>query len=355
MRFETKTSVYSTSGKFSKAENQLAQWLRWKNLDQEVAADPSLTADFEDVLDFALKDAFKVCGASPESHLFLQRILYSINRMKLFWYDDLDNYVNENSPYILSIRNRVESAWQSWEETDLNVESFVRTDVGAALRKRIAVDLSPQTGKADLYIRDEMGESGYCRLLEILSLNGLVEASQLSRMLGGVGNEVQSMLTRIFLEEYGGGRLSRKHSTFFTAMLETLNLDARPEAYLDVVPWEVLANINLSFTLCENKSNFLRYVGGLLYFETSAPAAFENIKQAGERLGLDYDAFGYWDLHIKEDERHGRWMLEDVALPLIEMYGDTAWQMVMGYEEQKRFNWRAGKSTVLAIKEAEDG
>ncbi|WP_229456445.1 hypothetical protein, partial [Nostoc sp. CHAB 5715] len=27
---------------------------------------------------------------------------------------------------------------------------------------------------------------------------------------------------------------------------------------------------------------------------------------------------GYWELHIREDERHGRWMLDDVALPLAE-------------------------------------
>lgn len=31
-------------------------------------------------------------------------------------------------------------------------------------------------------------------------------------------------------------------------------------------------------------------------------------------------ARGYWDLHIREDERHGRWMLNDVALPLAKSF-----------------------------------
>jgi hypothetical protein len=40
---------------------------------------------------------------------------------------------------------------------------------------------------------------------------------------------------------------------------------------------------------------------------------------AGKRCGLSETAAGYWALHIKEDERHGRQMLEEVALPLVDM------------------------------------
>lgn len=40
---------------------------------------------------------------------------------------------------------------------------------------------------------------------------------------------------------------------------------------------------------------------------------------AGRRNGLSDAAGGYWELHIKEDERHGRQMLEEVALPLVDM------------------------------------
>jgi hypothetical protein len=40
---------------------------------------------------------------------------------------------------------------------------------------------------------------------------------------------------------------------------------------------------------------------------------------AGKRCGLSETAAGYWVLHITEDERHGRQMLEEVALPLVDM------------------------------------
>ncbi len=353
MKIQTDVPVYSACPEYIEAENRFHQLLLMEGLDRELAANPKLGASLRDAVDFALNDAFEGTRKSSESQLFLHRVLYLINRMKLFWYDDLENYVNENSPYLFSLRNEIESAWQHWEVKNENLKALKSANVKEALRQRVKIDLDPEPSEEDLFIVNEMTEAGYRRLLEISSVAGLVEASQLSRMLGGVGNEVQSMLTRIFLEEYGGGRLSRKHSSYFTAMLEALDMDSRPEAYFDEVPWEVLANINLSFLLCENKQNFLRYVGGLLYFETSAPVAFGNFEQAAQRLNLNDEAFGYWKIHVAEDERHGRWMLDEVALPLIDRYGNLAWHLLWGYDEQKFFNGRAGKAIVQSIREIE--
>lgn len=44
---------------------------------------------------------------------------------------------------------------------------------------------------------------------------------------------------------------------------------------------------------------------------------------AARRVGLSEGAAGYWELHIKEDERHGRQMVEDVAVPLIDQYASA--------------------------------
>jgi hypothetical protein len=181
----------------------------------------------------------------------------------------------------------------------------------------------------------------------------LVEASQLSRTLGGVSNEIHAMMTRVFLEEYGGGRLHRKHSTFFSAMLRELGMNTEPEAYFDLVPWEVLASINHSFLLSERKRFYLRYVGGLLYTEISVPTAFDNYRAAAQRLKLPEAARGYWDLHIKEDKRHGQWMLHDVALPLAEKYPESAWEIILGYDQQKLISDRAGAGIARSVRAVE--
>ena len=338
------------SKRFTNALEQFATLLRTDDLDGEVSTRPEIVKGFEQALSFALESAFGNGPSDSSAHLFLQRVLYRINRLKFFWYDELDNYKNERSEFLRRVRQRIESRWEPWELRQLASDGLNLKDVSAALRDRAAKDVAPPLSPDSVYFRDEMGVAGYRRLLEIASLDGLVEASQLSRTLGGVANDIHAMMTRLLVEEYGGGRLSRKHSSFFTHMLEELDIDATPEGHFDVVPWEVLASVNHSFLLSERKRYYLRYVGGLLYTEISVPAAFDNYRQAAERLGMSEKARGYWDLHIKEDERHGRWMLNDVALPLAVRYSHNAAEIVLGYDQQKFMSSRAGQATAEAVR-----
>ena len=341
---------------FQDIERQFTRLLHLDDLDQKITQKPALKESFEDALECALSDLTDGTECEPQALLFLQRILYRINRLKLFWYDDLQNYANEGSPYLFGIQSRIESAWQDWESNQIDFEPLSSVvAVRKALRDKATEDLDPKPSAEGLYFRNEMTETGYRQLLAITSLDGLVEASQLSRVLGGVANEVQAMLTRIFFEEYGKGNLARKHSSYFFAMLEEFKMNTRPEAYFDLAPWEVLANINQSFFLCERKRNFLRYIGSLLFFEVSVPAAFKNYQLAGERLGLSPEAINYWGVHIKEDVRHGQWMLDDVALPLVDHYPDLAGEIVWGYDQQRFISARASQAIARSVREAENG
>ena len=349
---------------YEQAGEIFADLVRTPDLDEYVETRPLPVRMFEHALREALAVAYDdranavSSPASAAVHLFLQRTLYRINRLKFFWYDGLANYDNERSAYLRETRDRIEAAWQSWELAQLNVDTLRDEDVAAALQRRAAEDLSPAPSAGGLYFRDEVGAAGYRRLLAIASLDGLVEASQLSRTLGGVTNDIHAVMTRLLVEEYGGGRLNRKHSTFFTAMLTELGMSTEPESYFDLVPWEVLAAINHSFLLSERKRFYLRYVGGLLHTEISVPAGFDHYRAAAERLGMSATARGYWELHIREDERHGQWMLHDVALPLAAKYPREAWEIVLGYDQQKFMSDRAGaaieRAARLAEREAKD-
>ena len=336
---------------YSEAEDEFEQIIKKPDLDSAIKLSPDLMTNFEDALSFALVDIYRNNNECDRAHLFLQRVLYRINRLKLFWFDNLDNYTNEDSSALFSIRKKIETNWMEWELNHIETNLIDSLIYEKALNIRFKEDLNPLPNNDSFFLRDKISLAGYKRLLAITSLDGLVEASQLSRVLGGVSNEVQLMLTKIFWEEYGCGKLTRKHSSHFINMLEECELETAPEAYLKLVPWEVLANINHSFLLSERKQNYLRYIGGLLYIETSAPSSFQNYQRAGKRLGLSEAGTGYWDIHIKEDIRHGEWMLHEVAFPLARKYSDQAWQVVLGYDQQKFISTRATKSIVNSIRE----
>jgi len=332
---------------YHELEGEFLDLLNSDDLDRFVTQNPLKAEKFNAAVDECLFDAFENDEGYSDAHLFIQRLLYRINRLKLFWYDELENYTNENSAFLFSLRLKVENAWQDWERK--KIAWFNSGNPISALQYRVKEDIQPEPSSDGLFIRNKISKCEYQHLLAITSIDGLVEASQLSRMLGGVGNEVQTMLTRILWEEYGSGKLNRKHSTHFATMLDECNLDSTPEAYFDIVPWEVLANFNHSFFLSERKKKYLYYIGGLLYTEVSVPAAFEHIKLAGERLNIGDKGVSYWAIHIAEDIRHGQWMLDDVVLPLVKKYHKHASDIVQGYDQQKFISTRSTSAIVKSI------
>lgn len=335
---------------YQELERQFADLLNAEDLDKTVAAEPLLVSDLESAIAIAVRSAYQQSSGDEAAHRFLQRILYRINRLNLFWYDDLQHYNNERSHYLRSVRDRIEEPWQQWELSQIDLQALQNIeDVKQALRDRAAADVDPPLNEGDRYLREQMTAEGYKHLLAIASFDGLIEASRLSRIIGGAGNEIQCTLTRVLIEEYGGGRLPRKHSTYFAQMLAEFGMNTEPEAYFDLVPWEAIASINHNFLLTERKRHFLRYNGGLTYFEVAGPVAYRNYLAAAQRLGFSQAAMGYWELHIREDERHGRWMLDEVALPLADRYPQDAWELVLGYDQEKLIGDRAAAAVARSI------
>ncbi len=337
---------------YDEAEQHFIYLLDLEDLDSKIESQLELTSIVDNAIAQAIKNAFSGVSSDDKAHLFLQRILYRINRLQLFWYDDLRHYTNERSHYLNKVRDTIETPWQEWELSHLDVEAIKQLNVKQALIERSDRDLNPPISEDSRYLREEMSEAGYRHILAIGSFDGLVEGSRLSRIMGGAANEVHATLMRVLIEEYGNGRLSRKHSTYFAQMLEEFGMNTQPEAYFDLVPWEVLACANHNFLMTERKIYFLRYNGGLTYFEVAGPAAYRNYLAAAQRLELSKEAMGYWELHIREDERHGQWMLTDVSLPLAERYPDRAWELVLGYDQEKLMGDRAGVAIVQRAKAA---
>jgi hypothetical protein len=117
---------------------------------------------------------------------------------------DLRNYTNERSPYLQTVRDRIEEAWQPWELAQLDVAALQQVDVKEALIERAAADLNPPLSQDSRYLRSQMTEVGYRHLRSLASFDGLVEASRLSRILGGAQERGAITLTRVLMEEYGG-------------------------------------------------------------------------------------------------------------------------------------------------------
>ncbi|KAK9830964.1 hypothetical protein WJX81_003304 [Elliptochloris bilobata] len=353
-----KLPSYGAVSDFSKAEACFVQLLSTEDLDLRLRGDKALkqaAATLEAAVQAAVTQAFSensVASKAKAAHLFLQRTLYRINRLVLFWYDDLKNYSNERSLYLAQLRDSIEGPWQAWELSQIDVDALktLSTDeIKERIRSQAAVDVDPPLSAAAQYMRQDMTRDGYRHLLAVGSLDGLAEASRQSRVCGGAANEVMCAIFRVLMEEYGTGRYNKKHSTFFAKMMTELGLSTEPEKYFDLSPWQCLASANHNFLLTERRRHYLRYNGGLTFFEVNGPSVYRTYLAAAQRLGLSDDASGYWELHIKEDERHGRQMVEDVAVKLVDMYPNDAWEVLLGYDQEKMMGERAGAGSLPDI------
>lgn len=336
-------------------ESRLTDLLVSPGLDERADRDPSVLAPLHQAVEVAIRRAWAPEAAADDeqtnaARTFLHRTLYRINRLRLYWFDPPNAYVNERSRVLLDLQDRLEQPWQRWLAGRIPVNERESAEPLATIREWVARDLEPIDTPFYRFFAKEIDIDGYKQLLQIGSFNGLVEASQLSRTLGGAAGDVQCMLTRILFEEYGGGRPQRKHSTYFAAMLEQLGLSAEPEAYFDSVPWEVLAAINQAFYLAENKRFFVRFCGAFTYTEVSTPVSFRGYAAAARRLRLSSGRDDYWTLHIREDERHGQWMVDEVARPMLERFPQWSSDLLLGYAQQRLIEADAANATLRACR-----
>lgn len=132
-----------TITKYDRAEEQFIELLAMEDLDKKLDANPAIASEFEQSLSMAIGAAYGNDRSDEQAHRFLQRILYRINRLKLFWYDDLQNYTNERSLYLYSCRDKIEAAWQQWELAQIDVSALQQLDVKQALIERASADLNP--------------------------------------------------------------------------------------------------------------------------------------------------------------------------------------------------------------------
>jgi hypothetical protein len=329
------------------ADAQFAALTDAVNLDKKLRAHQAMAARFEGAMARAIPSAYRDDGPGIEAaHWLLHRALYRVNRLGMFFYDDLGRYANERSSYLVAVRERIERAWQDAEARALDVATLRRLEAPLALRARVRADLDPPLSPISRYFAQATTVAGYCRVVQLTALEGLTEAAHLARALGGPTNAVQATLTRVLVER-------QRQAGFFTTMLGACELSTEPEAYFDLMPWEAIASLNHAFLLSGRRRLFLRFVGACLYRETAAPAVFGAYRTAARRLGLPAPARCYWEAHVEHAQRHSRWLLEGVALPLAAHYRSDGWEIVLGYEQQKRVAELAVAAVARAARDAD--
>lgn len=336
----------------------------FKQNSNQVLSLPSQVESFQNTVSEATLKAFAsvLSGAdrkTPGSHLahrFLQRILYQINvQLNRLNADRSQPLTPERDTYLHSLRNQIEKVWQRWELAQFELDALQKVSVEQTLNERIVADSNSISAENDRFFRTQMTQAGYQRLIAIAPIDELAAASHLCRTLSATSKDhsIPTEFTRLFLQDDYLAPLNRPYSIYFKKMVVDLGMDTEPETYFNLVPWEVLALHNQAFLLTREKNYLLQYVGGLLYLEVAVPAAFTHYQVAAQRLGLPSVVINYWDLHTRLHAEDGYQMLDKVVLPLANQCPKQAWELILGYDQQRAMSRRAVAAIASSVRAAE--
>jgi hypothetical protein len=238
----------------------------------------------------------------------------------------------EWSPPLLEARARLETAFEAalreLVPPGSGSDAVAPEEMDVALRAIADTDDSPSVSRH--LERDAPVE----HLLEFLvhrSAYQLKEADPHSFAIPRLTGPPKAALVEIQADEYGGGRPERVHATLFADAMRACGLDATYGAYLDALPAETLATVNL-MSLC-GLHRRLRgaIVGHLALFEMTSSLPNARYARGLRRLGFDTpEATGFFDEHVEADAVHENIAAVDLAGGLARQEPALAPQILWG-------------------------
>jgi Iron-containing redox enzyme len=266
-------------------------------------------------------------------------------------FDGVDDAL-EWDPMLLGIRASLERAFESALRDVVHVEPVGAGDVPAALR---------EIGEAgDPAVAGFLGRQAeiwhYEEFLIHRSAYHLKEADPHSWAIPRITRHAKAALIEIQSDEYGGGDADRMHAVLFGDMMRTLHLDATYGAYLDRIPGETLATVNLMSLFGLHRRLRGSAMGHLAAFELGSARPNRLYGDGLRRLGYGADATRFFDEHVEADSVHDMIATYDLAGSLALQEPHLATDILFGalalgalddrWADRVLGHWRAGRTSL---------
>jgi len=294
----------------------------------------------------------RIAGASHDD---LQLALYCCYELHYRGVGGVDEHW-EWSPSLLEARQQLETEFEAWlqEVVEPGDERCDAADMDVALRAIAADDEAPSVST---YIEREATLEQLREFLMHRSAYQLKEADPHSWAIPRLSGAPKAALVEIQADEYGSGRPERVHATLFADAMRAFGLDAGYGAYVDVLPAETLATVNL-MSLC-GLHRRLRgaIVGHLALFEMTSSIPNRRYASGVRRLGFrEPAATRFFDEHVVADAVHENIAAVDLAGGLAKQEPDQIGQILWGaralvelegrWARQLMASWEAGRSSL---------
>ncbi|MFI6600123.1 iron-containing redox enzyme family protein [Nonomuraea sp. NPDC050536] len=182
------------------------------------------------------------------------------------------------------------------------------------------------------------------------SVYHLKEADPHAWVIPRLTGRAKAALVAVEFDEFGGGRAERMHSRLFADLMEELGLDSSYGAYVDVVPAQMLAIVNMMSLFGLHRGLRGALVGHFAAAEiTTAPSA-QRMTCALERLGVGPRGTLFFTEHIEADAVHEQVLRREVIGDLLRAEPGLAADVVFGVQATDLLEQRLGDHLLVCWK-----
>lgn len=189
------------------------------------------------------------------------------------------------------------------------------------------------------------------------SLYHLKEGDPHAWIIPRLTGQAKASFVAVEFDEYGAGRGSRAHQQLFADLLTAAGLDAGYLAYLDVVPAESLAVVNLMSLFGLHRRWRGAAAGHFAATEISSPPGSSRLVAALRRMDAPEPCIAFYAEHVEADAVHEQVVRTDVIGDLLDHAPHLETDVVFGIRalgavenrlaEAMTSAWSAGRSSLL--------
>jgi hypothetical protein len=220
----------------------------------------------------------------------------------------------EWNPALLQLRARLEQSFMTAVSTAVGAIG----DDETAAAEMDALSVEPVNGSGTSYhLRDEGTWEQMREYFVHYSLYHLKEGDPHAWVIPRLVGQAKASFVAIEYDEFGAGRAAHLHAQLFADLMAAAGLDWTYLGYLDQVPAEALAVVNLMSLFGLHRAYRGAAIGHFASTEITSPPGSRRMAQALERVGAPPECVFFYREHIEADAVHEQVVRTDVVGDLV--------------------------------------
>jgi hypothetical protein len=215
---------------------------------------------------------------------------------------------------LLHLRGQLEQAFLTAVRND--VGEISEDETAAAEMDALAVEPVDGSGPS-FYLRDEGTWEQMQEYFVHRSLYHLKEGDPHAFAIPRLTGQAKASFVAVEFDEFGGGRGPRLHQQLFADLMEAAGLDNTYLGYIDHVPAEALAAVNLMSMFGLHRALRGAAVGHFASTEITSSPGSRRLVDALERMAAPEACVAFYREHVEADAVHEQVVRTDVVGDLV--------------------------------------